>query len=236
MNEKERNITYGNYSIKNKNYKIRLNKFNKCNNRKKELDIKSNNKEKMEKIENKKEIKRYLTVDKYSKNDNILKKRLAEKIAIEVKEKSIELTNCNKPKGLYNLGLSCYMNSLLQCFYYITELRDYFIKYKNHFLVNRPVCKALAEVMYGLKNDKKDYFEVSEFKKIMGNKNSLFQGFKAGDAKDLFINLIDALLTELHVENNKSYSSDNNIDLTNKLEALEPVKMKLTIILLIIYL
>ena len=93
------------------------------------------------------------------KKENILKNRLAERIPIEVKEKEIEYTSSKKPKGLYNLGLSCYMNSLLQCLYHIKEIRDFFIKEKDKFTNKKPVCKALAEVMYGLKYDKKDYLK-----------------------------------------------------------------------------
>ena len=101
------------------------------------------------------------------------------------------------------MGLSCYMNSLLQCLYYVPELRDYFIKNKKDFTNKKPICKAFAEVMYGLKNENKDYFEAKEFKKKMGNKNDLFFGFKAGDAKDLFIHLIDSFLSELTEDKEK---------------------------------
>ena len=118
------------------------------------------------------------------------------------------------PKGLLNLGLSCYMNSLLQCLYYIPEFREYFIK--NNFDDEQLVCKALAKTFYGLKYNKKDYFEATEFKDIMGSKNSLFSGKKAGDSKDLFFNLIDSLLTELNTENEENDENENEIDLSNK--------------------
>ena len=36
----------------------------------------------------------------------------------------------SNPKGLENLGLNCYMNSLLQCLFYIPELREYFVEGK----------------------------------------------------------------------------------------------------------
>ena len=131
------------------------------------------------------------------------------------------------PKGLKNLGLSCYMNSILQCLYYIKEFRDYFIKEKDNFEnEHQPVCLALSEVMYGLKNEKKDYYEAINFKKIMGNKNDLFYGKKAGDAKDLFFNLIDVLLTELKPDDNtteeeEESSEEKEIDLFNKLEVFK---------------
>ena len=90
------------------------------------------------------------------------------------------------------------MNSLLQCLFYIKELREFFIKKKKFFKKeHKSVCLALSEVMYGLNYGKKEFFEATNFKKIMGNKNDLFCGKKAGDAKDLFFNLINALLTEL---------------------------------------
>ena len=107
-----------------------------------------------------------------------------------------------KPKGMKNLGLNCYMNSLLQCLYYIPELRDEFIEKKDTFSYDKPVCRAFAEVMYGLKYEQKEYYEPIQFKKIMGSKNGLFSGVKAGDAKDLFFNLIDSIINELIIENN----------------------------------
>ena len=158
-----------------------------------------------------------ISSDKYKKDEQLVLNKVSQKIQIDAKEKDIIYEISNKPKGLYNLGLSCYMNSLLQCFYYIPELRDYFIKNRNSF-TRKPVCKAFAEVMYGLKNEQKDYFEAVEFKKIMGNKNNLFKGFKAGDVKDLFINLIDSFLNELEedIDNN---TEEQNVDLTDIISA-----------------
>ena len=124
-----------------------------------------------------------------------------------------------KPKGLYNIGLNCYMNSLLQCLFYIKELRDYFINNQNKFESGQQICKAFAEVMNELKNSDNDYVEPKQFKKLMGNTNNLFKGCKAGDVKDLYINLIDSLLSELNKENSIQESeNNNNIDYSNKKE------------------
>ena len=221
----ERNTTYDNFNLKNKREKNNLNVINKNVEQKLSQEVtalKSEAQVNQKEKEKEKETKKYVSTDKYGKKETILKNRLAEKIPIEVTEKKIEYTSYNKPKGLYNLGLSCYMNSLLQCLYHIKELREYFIEKRDIFTNEKPVCKALAEVMHGLKYEKKDYFEATEFKKIMGNKNSLFQGFKAGDAKDLFINLIDSLLTELTVENDNGI--EENINLTKKSDAFKITK------------
>ena len=110
------------------------------------------------------------------------------------------------------------MNSLLQCLYYIQDLRDYFIKEKDNFKADKPVCKALSDVMYGLKYNKENFFEATKFKEIMGDKNSLFYGEKAGDAKDLFFNLIDSLYSELVDDDKTDYYEEDNIDPFNKLD------------------
>ena len=121
-----------------------------------------------------------------------------------------------KPKGLYNFSLNNYMNSLLQCLFHIKELREYFINNQNKFTDDRPVCKAFAEVMNELKNSDNDYVEPKRFKKLIGKDNKLFLGCKAGDVKNLFINLIDTFLTELNKENINEVSTNNNIDYTDK--------------------
>ena len=83
-----------------------------------------------------------------------------------------------KPKGLYNIGLNCYMNSLLQCLFYIKELRENFIKNQNEFTDDQPICKAFAEVMNELKNSDNDYVEPKRFKKLIGKDKNLFLGCK----------------------------------------------------------
>ena len=163
------------------------------------------------------------SIDKYKQEEK--KQKIQQKYEIEAKDKEIIYINKKEPKGLYNLGLSCYMNSILQCLFYVRELRNYFIKNKNTFN-NKPVSKALAEVMYGLLYDPKEYYEPIAFKKEMGNKNGLFSGFKAGDAKDLFFNLIDSIINELSTENDAQSSQNNteNIDFTNKFEVFKEAK------------
>ena len=122
------------------------------------------------------------------------------------------MNNNIKPKGLKNLGLSCYMNSLLQCLFYIKDLREYFIQKKDDFNDNQPLCKALAHFMVGLKNEKEDYFIPTEFRDEIRNINKLFYDNKACDVKDLFINLIDKFLSELTNDSDNENNDENNDD------------------------
>ena len=129
-------------------------------------------------------------------NNNYLPEK---KIGINTINKEIFYTNTNHyPKGLKNFGFNCYMNSLLQSFFYIQEFRNYFIKEMNNFSEKeQPVCHALSEVFYGLelKNDCKNYYEPIKFQKIMGYKNILFSDFRAANTKDLSnISLVKFLL------------------------------------------
>ena len=133
--------------------------------------------------------------------------------------KNKKINNINKPLGLFNLGLTCYMNSLLQCFYYIIELREYLINNSDKFNNEKIVTKELSNVMYELKYNENKYFKPIEFKKLIGKKNKLFEGRKAADVKDLFFNLIDCLTNELN--NNDSEESSilsEEIDFSQKEE------------------
>ena len=180
------------FKIRTKNYNIGIyirQKFPKQN---LEKEIKRNN-----------QIEKVKSSFKYNKQNKNSEENF--------EEENYEIVN-KKPKGLVNLGLNCYMNSLLQCLFYIKELREHFIENKDKFNENQPVCKAFAEVMDGLKNDEKEYFVPEEFKNIIGNKNKLFDEGKPADVKDLFFNLIDLLLAELNKENeNDNYNSIESV-------------------------
>ena len=127
----------------------------------------------------------------------------------------------NKPKGLYNLNFNCYINSLIQCFYYIKSLRNYFIDNKNKFNKEKPICEALSNILYNLKNGKESNYDASKFKQIMGEKNKLFEGFNGGDAKDLFFNLIDSILYELSTNDKNIKSSNVESGISEKMHAFK---------------
>ena len=163
--------------------------------------------------------------DSRSKETSVEKNLLKNKLNSLKKELNIETENeknSNKiePKGLVNFGLNCYMNSLLQCFYYIKELREEFIMNKNKYKKDQKVCKAFAEVMYRLKYENANYTDAKEFKNIMGDKNNLFKGCKAADVKDLFINLIDAFIGELSKDDDNE-SIYNEPNYTDKIEMFQ---------------
>ena len=124
----------------------------------------------------------------------------------------------NKPMGLYNLGLTCYMNSLLQCFFHIIELRNYFIENRNKYKEDKLICKELSNVMYQLNCKNKTYFKPNDFKKAIAGKNKLFKGTKAADVKDLFFNIMDSLSSELNEINSRESSLAGEIDFSKKEE------------------
>ena len=159
------------------------------------------------------------------KNENSFDNKINKENNKKGKENK-EIIN-KKPKGLINLGLNCYMNALLQCLFYIKELREYFIKNINKFIEKQILCKAFSNVMYGLKNDNKDYFIPNEFKQLIGNKNNLFSEWKAADVKDLFFNLIDNFLTELSLECGNEDSDSSMPNYSDKLEMFLDAKKEI---------
>jgi len=146
-----------------------------------------------------------------------------------IQNNSISQTNTNNKKaftsikqfnyvpmiGLENLGQTCYMNSVLQCFsnlypltnYFLSPSKQEFIK-TNTITMSDPKAKSLSvaykELIDNLWNgEPKTPFYPTEFKSILGELNPLFKGNDAGDSKDLACYIIMQLHQEL-----------NNIDST----------------------
>ena len=146
-----------------------------------------------------------LLEDNNINNDNIPKKKEIIEANLDKYENEdtssdedliIDKSNEYSPKGIKNLGLNCYMDSLLQCLFNVPELREYFIN--GEFNKNtQPICYYFSKVMKELFYSNQKNVEPKKLKKLLGEKNPLFQGRKAADAADLIRSLIDSFITEL---------------------------------------
>jgi len=133
---------------------------------------------------------------------------------------NVVLDELTKPRGLENVGATCYMNATLQCFYHVRKLSETLI---NDFNINNQLemtyCyKNLIEELSGCKDrkkyrinreyqnqydDSKNYVKPEEFKELIGRKNPLFKGINANDSKDLVIFMLENMDAELTKRNNR---------------------------------
>ena len=114
-----------------------------------------------------------------------------------------------KPKGLKNFALNCYMNSLLQCFYHIKGIRESFLNPKKFSSEDQKVCYSLSEVMEGLTYGNKKNFSVNTFKETLGEINSLFSGSSGADVSDLYRTVVDSIIDEIPYEYNEDEDYEN---------------------------
>ena len=97
-----------------------------------------------------------------------------------------------KPKGLNNIGATCYMNATLQCFYHCDKLTKYIISEKymkeNISIKSRTITYEYINLLKELnKKDGQDSYAPQRFKDILSIENPLFRGIAANDSKDLIL-------------------------------------------------
>ena len=147
----------------------------------------------------------------HRRNKTFDKKESPLRISNELNPRTTPLLNKSgiKPKGLRNIGATCYMNATLQCFFHIKKLTKYLIE--NGYVKNNieipfdsltgEYIKLVKEISY--KDGQTDYAPY-DFKDILGRKNPLFKGIAANDSKDLILFMEEELARDLTIKNKKS--------------------------------
>ena len=125
------------------------------------------------------------------------------------------------PRGLNNIGATCYMNSVLQSFYHVFDLSNELIKLKNIDERKMPMTSAYLEVINELTFSKEKSISPIKFK-IMISNNELFEGIGANDAKSLTLYILETLNEEFNGNNLKI----NNENLLNKIRNLKNKEME----------
>jgi ubiquitin C-terminal hydrolase len=114
--------------------------------------------------------------------------------------------------GLENIGATCYMNATIQCLSNTKELSRYFltkfqyIQYDNDRIISNEYYKLLKH-LWDEKNIRNKPYAPYGFKNIISQEDSLFEGIKANDSRDL----INFLLERMHQELNIVKYNNNNI-------------------------
>ncbi len=131
-------------------------------------------------------------------------------------DKNKKLLQSNGLVGLQNLGATCFMNSTLQLFSNIPELKDYL--YNKDYMSDLEkiqskgnITKSLGFVIENLWSSNSYYsFAPSQFKSIIGYYNPKFLRNEPNDSRELIQYIIDSLHEELNINKGREYTEDED--------------------------
>ena len=164
-----------------------------------------------------------------NKNENASGK---EKNATNPTNKNIETPNLInekiEPRGLNNIGATCYMNSVLQCLYHIFDLSNSLLGLLNNKILTKenyqktPMISAFLEVVYRLSFEIKPMSPYG-FKEII-SKNQSFKNYEANDSKNLTLYVLDTMNKEFNDNKIQIKYADNPLRNYNEKEAESTIK------------
>ena len=101
------------------------------------------------------------------------------------------------PIGLINDGSYCYMNSVLQCLFALSNFRNNILN--KEYDSNQPISLGLQKVIKGLLDRNNNSYDPTHFKLTLSKNAKLFQKI-AGDPSDLILYLLNQLHEEDIIE------------------------------------
>nr|XP_026689822.1 ubiquitin carboxyl-terminal hydrolase 8-like [Ciona intestinalis]XP_026689823.1 ubiquitin carboxyl-terminal hydrolase 8-like [Ciona intestinalis] len=131
--------------------------------------------------------------------------------------------------GLRNLGNSCYMNSVLQCMFNMTQLAEYILTDSYTKDLNRAnkighggrVAESFSVLLRAVWSSKYEYIVPSDFKSIIGTINSSFAGYTQEDSQEFLMLLLDGLHEDLNKAPQSEYKEEPDNDALDDEEAAQ---------------
>ncbi|KAI9261123.1 hypothetical protein BY458DRAFT_439594 [Sporodiniella umbellata] len=119
----------------------------------------------------------------------------------------------NEPRGLKNLGNTCYMNSAIQCLINTELLTKWFLSgmYKEDINVSNPLgfrgelVNAYCELVQSLSGSNKATVSPFMFKKIFEKFHAHFRGYEQQDSQEFLLFLLDGLHEDMNRISKKPY-------------------------------